>query len=89
MVRELEPSTNNKEFLLQALEKGLRIDGRGLENDRSAGITVNHQDLGTATVTKGFTRVMASVSYEIARPHPDKPTDGRLLIPMELGTMAA
>ena len=55
MPREAEPSQNEKTFVLQALDEGLRLDGRKLEQFRP--ITVNFGDeLGVADVQIGKTR---------------------------------
>ncbi|KAJ1909918.1 3'-5'-exoribonuclease [Tieghemiomyces parasiticus] len=89
MVREVEPSLNEKTFLLQALHQGLRLDGRSPVERRELEAEVNPQDLGVVTVRLGQTKVTASVSCEIVRPFPDRPTEGLLVIASEFGTMAS
>ncbi|KAJ1981855.1 3'-5'-exoribonuclease [Dimargaris xerosporica] len=87
MVKDAEPSNNDQKFLLEALAQGLRIDGRGPDEPRRA--TVTYPQLGLARVALGHTKVMAQVSCEVARPLPERPTEGFLTIATELGTMAS
>lgn len=59
MPREAEPSQNERAFVLQALEEGLRLDGRTFEQRRP--ISLNFEDeFGVADVQFGKTRYVGS-----------------------------
>ncbi|KAH8549098.1 ribosomal protein S5 domain 2-type protein [Umbelopsis sp. PMI_123] len=88
MVREADPSLNEKQFVLQALKEGLRVDGRRPYDFRSLQISF-HSDFGHVQVQLGRTRVSAKVSAEVVRPRPDKPTEGLLLFNTEISPMAS
>ncbi|KAI8372547.1 ribosomal protein S5 domain 2-type protein [Choanephora cucurbitarum] len=88
MVKELPPSVNETAFLLEALRQGRRVDGREIYDMRSIEITLG-SDYGYVEVQLGRTRVAASVSAEVIRPFPDKPTEGQLIFNTEISPMAA
>ncbi|KAI8925856.1 ribosomal protein S5 domain 2-type protein [Entophlyctis helioformis] len=86
--KDLEPSTNEREFVTQALSSGLRTDGRTLTAIRPIKVTLGPH-LGFAQVQLGKTRVMASVSCDIVRPTAGNPTDGVLSFNTEFSPMAS
>ncbi|KAI8643390.1 ribosomal protein S5 domain 2-type protein [Parasitella parasitica] len=88
MVKEVVPSVNEINFLLEALKQGRRVDGREVYDMRSIDIKLS-SDYGYVEVQLGRTRVAANVSAEVVRPVPDKPTEGQLLINTEISPMAA
>ncbi|KAF7533476.1 hypothetical protein G7054_g7037 [Neopestalotiopsis clavispora] len=88
MPREAEPSLNEKAFLVQALQEGHRLDGRGFEQFRKLELAFGDQ-YGVADVTLGKTRVLAKVSAEVTAPYPDRPFDGIFTISSELSPMAS
>ncbi|GAB5593540.1 3'-5'-exoribonuclease [Umbelopsis nana] len=88
MVREADPSLNEKQFVLNALKEGLRVDGRRPYDFRSLQISFL-KDFGHVQVQLGRTRVSAKVSAEVVRPRPDKPTEGLLLFNTEISPMAS
>lgn len=55
MPREAEPSLPEREFVLQALEEGLRLDGRKLEQFRPLDLTFG-DEYGCAQVKFGKTQ---------------------------------
>jgi exosome complex component RRP45 len=55
MVKVLEPSVNETEFLLSALTEGKRVDGRGVYDVRSVEILLG-ADYGQVEVQLGRTR---------------------------------
>lgn len=55
MPKELEPSTSEKTFVLDALKQKLRIDGRDFESFRELGLSFG-EDYGLADVQLGKTR---------------------------------
>jgi hypothetical protein len=57
MPKELEPSTNEKQFTLEALRQGLRLDGRDFDSFRPLGLSFG-REFGLADVQLGKTRYM-------------------------------
>lgn len=55
MPREAEPSLSEKTFVTQALEEGLRVDGRKFDQFRSLELTFG-EEYGVAEVKFGKTR---------------------------------
>lgn len=55
MPREAEPSLNEKQFVLQALQENLRLDGRELDQYRPLELEFGDQ-YGVANVTLGKTK---------------------------------
>lgn len=55
MPRDAEPSASEKTFVLKALEEGLRIDGRKLDQFRGLELTYG-DEYGVADVRLGKTR---------------------------------
>lgn len=88
MVKEVVPSVNEVNFLLEALKQGRRVDGREVYDMRSLDIKLG-SDYGYVEVQLGRTRVAANVSAEVVRPVADKPTEGQFLINTEISPMAA
>ncbi|RUS22500.1 hypothetical protein BC937DRAFT_88713 [Endogone sp. FLAS-F59071] len=88
MVKEIEPSNNEKAFVLQALRERLRVDGRGLYDFRALIITFG-SEYGHAEVQLGRTRVLVKITCDVVRPYPDKPTEGLLVFNTELSPMAS
>ncbi|KAI9506939.1 3'-5'-exoribonuclease [Coemansia spiralis] len=88
MVVEIEPSNIEREFLLEALEKGIRVDGRGIYDYRTLKITCS-PTYGLVEVQLGQTRVLARVTCEVTRPFPDRPTEGLVQFNADLSNLAA
>lgn len=55
MPREAEPSLNERKFVVEALQQGLRIDGRHFDQYRKLELNFTDQ-YGVADVTLGKTR---------------------------------
>lgn len=55
MPREAEPSLNERAFVVQALQEGLRVDGRAFDQFRKLELKFGDQ-YGVADVTLGKTR---------------------------------
>ena len=55
MPREAEPSLNEREFILQALHEGIRLDGRPLDAFRDIELSFGNAP-GVADVKLGKTR---------------------------------
>jgi exosome complex component RRP42 len=75
-----------KQHILNFLEKGIKLDGRKLEDYREIkvekGFSANAE--GSAKVTIGGTIVTAGVKLSIEKPYPDTPDEGTIMINAEL-----
>lgn len=88
MPREQDPSTNERDFLLSALQENLRLDSRALDQFRPISLTFG-DEYGTADLRIGKTRVLAKVSCEVVAPYPDRKFDGIFTISTELSPMGS
>ncbi|KAL1839122.1 hypothetical protein VTJ49DRAFT_1853 [Mycothermus thermophilus] len=88
MPRDHEPSLNEKQFVTQALQENLRLDGRELDQYRPLELRFGDQH-GVAEVTLGKTKVLARATAELTVPYPDRPLDGIFTISTELSPMAS
>ena len=59
-----EPSETGKEFVRQALEKNIRIDGRSFEEHRELSLSFGQTEFGVAEVMLGKTRFACSILGE-------------------------
>ncbi|KAJ2168820.1 3'-5'-exoribonuclease [Coemansia sp. RSA 551] len=85
---ETEPSNIETQFLLDALQRGHRTDGRGIYDYRTLKITGGSTS-GLVTVQLGQTRVLARVSCTVTRPYPDRPTEGIVQFNAEMSSLCA
>ncbi|MBS3135888.1 exosome complex protein Rrp42 [Candidatus Woesearchaeota archaeon] len=81
-----------KLYLLNALNKGRRLDGRNTLDYRDPvkveyGVTKTAE--GSAKVTIGDTVVIAGVKLEIGKPYPDTPNQGSIMVGAELVPLAS
>ncbi|ORY69845.1 ribosomal protein S5 domain 2-type protein [Pseudomassariella vexata] len=88
MPREAEPSLNEKAFVVEALKKDHRLDGRGLDQYRPLDLKFGDQ-YGVTEITLGKTRILAKVSAEVTVPYADRPFEGIFTITTELSPMAS
>ncbi|KAI7824988.1 ribosomal protein S5 domain 2-type protein [Kickxella alabastrina] len=88
MVVDIGPSNIETAFVLEALRKNVRVDGRGIYDYRTLRISCGPTP-GLAEVQLGQTRVLARVSCEVTRPSPDRPTEGLVQFSSELSNLAA
>ena len=72
-------STIEKDFMINALDLGLRIDGRQLDTVREMKLEFGDKS-GTVQVSLGKTRVLARVTHELGSPRLDKPGQGVITI---------
>ncbi|QGR18905.1 exosome complex protein Rrp42 [Stygiolobus azoricus] len=92
----ITPSNQNivpfvkKESILAALDRGVRIDGRKLNEYRKLSITLGYAKKaeGSALVKLGDTTVLAGVKLEEEEPFPDTPNQGNLVVNVELLPLA-
>lgn len=102
MPKWLEPSRDQRSVVFNGLSRGLRMDGRGLDEMRDLSLEFG-SDYGAVDVQLGKTRygyngrsvtannrlrVRANVSCEVVRPYSDRPFDGIFNIATELSPMA-
>jgi exosome complex component RRP42 len=75
-----------KKHLIEAISKGVRRDGRALDEFREVTIErgVSSTAHGSARVTAGAAEVVAGVKIEINRPYPDRPDEGGLMVSAEM-----
>jgi len=80
-----------KEYILELLEKGKRMDGRNLDEYRNIKVErgVVEKAEGSAWVQLGETKVLAGVKMEIGTPFPDSPNDGILIVNAEFTPLAS
>ncbi|KAK3942986.1 ribosomal protein S5 domain 2-type protein [Diplogelasinospora grovesii] len=88
MPREAEPSLNEKQFVIQALQSNLRLDGRKFDQYRPLEVSFGEQ-YGVVEVKLGKTRILAKASAEVTVPYVDRPLDGIFTIATELSPMAS
>ncbi|XP_051204003.1 exosome complex component RRP45B-like [Lolium perenne] len=81
------PTVNEREFIEQAFESGLRVDGRGPFDFRNLKIAFGRED-GSAEVELGETRVMGYVTAQLVQPYKERPNEGTLAIFAEFSPMA-
>lgn len=88
MVKGLNLSNNEEEFLLASLEQGIREDGREMSEFRDVDIRLGQHQPGYVDVQLGRTRVAVRVSGHISKPYEDRPFEGIFTIATEVGPIA-
>ncbi|MBI4150397.1 exosome complex protein Rrp42 [Candidatus Woesearchaeota archaeon] len=80
-----------QQHLTNALNKGIRFDGRKLDEWRPVKVEygISKTAEGSARVKIGETEVLAGVKLFISEPYPDMPEDGSLMVGAELLPMAS
>jgi len=75
----------SKEYLINILNSGKRIDGRGLTDYRNIEVEygVSKHAEGSAKVKIGDTEVIAGVKLETGEPFPDNPDEGTIIVNAE------
>jgi len=77
----------SKKYIKALLQKGLREDGRKLDEYRNVeieyGVSAKSAE-GSARVKIGGTEVVAGVKMEVGEPFPDKPDQGTIVVNAEL-----
>ncbi len=76
----------SKEHIVSALRKGIRMDGRKLDEYRPVSVEVGclKNGEGSARVTCGDTQVLAGVKLSIGTPYADRPESGVFIVNAEL-----
>eukprot|EP01023_Acetabularia_acetabulum_P039517 TRINITY_DN38040_c0_g2_i2.p1 TRINITY_DN38040_c0_g2~~TRINITY_DN38040_c0_g2_i2.p1 ORF type:complete len:492 (+),score=86.68 TRINITY_DN38040_c0_g2_i2:150-1625(+) len=80
-------TNNERKFILQGLQEGLRIDGRTPNDYRPIKFQMAVDD-HSATVLLGNTRVCAVISASIDTPHITRQNEGQLRFTVEFSPMA-
>lgn len=77
--------------LLKFLEKGMRFDGRKLDEFREVSVEcgISRNAEGSARVKFGDTEVMVGVKMSVEKPYPDTPDAGNLMVGVELSPMSS
>ena len=82
-------SSNEEAFILRALEKGVRVDGRRLLEVRPLHIEFGATVPGTCELRLGQTRLLATATAELVEPYQDRPAEGVLQFSVEFSPMAS
>ncbi|QPG74039.1 hypothetical protein FOA43_001358 [Brettanomyces nanus] len=82
-------STNEQNFVLEALKQDVRLDGRKLNEMREVNIKILPSEYGHVEVSLGRTRVGCKVSSEIVKPYEDRPFEGIFMINSEISPMCS
>jgi exosome complex component RRP45 len=86
MPREIEAALPEKNFVLQSLSVGVRLDGREFEDYRAIQLSFG-DEYGVVDLQIGKTRILVKVTAEVTAPYPDRPCDGIFVIATELSPM--
>lgn len=81
----------NKSYVRQLLEKGERLDKRGMLDYRSIEVktSVIETAEGSAWVKLGKTQVLVAIKFDLVKPFPDRPDEGVLSTSAELLPLAS
>ena len=77
----------SKSHIIELLDKGTRLDGRGPLDYRkpiTVSVDITKSAEGSAKVEIGGTVVLAGVKMEVSTPYPDTPDEGGLMVNTEL-----
>jgi len=88
MPREVEISNIERNFILEALEQNVRVDGRSPDQFRSLDLEFGDEH-GTVTLRLGKTRVFVQISAEVTKPLEDRKFEGLFTITTELNPIAS
>lgn len=81
-------SQNEKDFMIESLKQGLRVDGRSLNEFRELDIELADEP-GLVYVQLGKTKLSVKISGTITAPYDDKPLDGIFTINTELSALSS
>jgi exosome complex component RRP42 len=79
------------ETIASIVKKGVRLDGRKLDEFRELTIIPNYlpKAQGSALVKLGSTQVLVGVKLEVGTPYPDAPDEGVIIVSAEFVPMAS
>ncbi|KAK3234918.1 hypothetical protein CYMTET_54850, partial [Cymbomonas tetramitiformis] len=81
-------SSNEKEFIIKALESEQRVDGRRPFDVRKLNVKFGPDD-GAVEVQLGQTRVAVVVTADLSEPYGDRPNEGTINFAVEFSPMAS
>ncbi|KTW29210.1 hypothetical protein T552_01166 [Pneumocystis carinii B80] len=87
MKKDIDMSLNEKQFIIEALNNNIRLDGREFNAWRDLNLRFGN-NYGQVEVSLGKTRVFVCISAEITEPYPDRPYEGIFMIDIELTSVA-
>lgn len=87
MAKDIEISTSEATFIVEALRQKQRLDGRRLDQFRDVQIEFG-KEYGDVTVRMGKTLVQCRISCQITEPYEDRPFEGLFVISTEISPMA-
>ncbi|XP_037091530.1 exosome complex component RRP45-like, partial [Pollicipes pollicipes] len=87
-MKPLIPSTCKINSVVNAVGKGMRLDGREILDHRETVVQFG-RSYGSCQVRVGNTRVLASVTAELGAPRPARPTEGTLQVVVHVTPTAA
>ncbi|KIX03785.1 uncharacterized protein Z518_07338 [Rhinocladiella mackenziei CBS 650.93] len=88
MPREVDISNIERNFILDALEQDVRVDGRHLDEFRTLDLDFG-DEYGTVTLCLGKTRVHVQISAEVTKPLEERKFEGIFTIVTELSPIAS
>ncbi|KAK2871895.1 hypothetical protein FQN49_002719 [Arthroderma sp. PD_2] len=87
MGKDADISANERAFILEALHKNVRLDGRKFDQLRPLELTFGEEH-GNVKVQLGKTAVLVRISAELTTPRPERDCDGIFTVVVELNDMA-
>ncbi|PLN84883.1 exoribonuclease complex, subunit Rrp45 [Aspergillus taichungensis] len=88
MNKEAPLSIAERDFILNALREGVRLDGRDADQLRPLKVSFG-EEYGHVKVQLGKTSLIVRISSEVTKPHDDRPFDGLFTIALELTAMGS
>lgn len=85
--RDLDISNNERQFILQAVREGIRLDGRAPTELRSISLEFG-SEYGTVFLDLGETKVFTAIQAELVRPRPENPNEGLLAFNTEIAPVS-
>ncbi|SMN18463.1 similar to Saccharomyces cerevisiae YDR280W RRP45 Exosome non-catalytic core component [Maudiozyma saulgeensis] len=87
MAKDIEISTSESKFILEALKQNYRLDNRTFDQFRDVKIQFG-EELGDVLIEMGKTKVHCKISSSITEPYEDRPFEGLFFISTESTPMA-
>lgn len=87
MAKDIEISTSESKFILEALKQNYRLDNRTFDQFRDVKIQFG-EELGDVLIEMGKTKVHCKISSSITEPYEDRPFEGLFFISTESSAMA-
>lgn len=87
-MKEFDFSANKRGFIIEAVKRGCRLNGRGYNVIRTPVIHISPVEPGFVELEWGKTKLSVRVSAEVSRPYEDRPFEGLFSINSETSSMA-